>query len=118
MHVERIGLRFAGVTSPTLTPSNIEYRKRSMRLNEFKIGVTYQVRTAEWEAPSGAMVPGKTLTRRVLEPVNQHNAAWKDGEAPESVIEQWQEFLRVEDPDTGKVHLLHPNTIETAMAVQ
>lgn len=89
-----------------------------MQLNEFKTGVTYQIRVAEWEAPSGEVVPGKNLTRRVLEPANQHNSTWADGAAPESVIKQWQEFLRVEDPCTGQVHLLHPTTVESAIEVQ
>ncbi|TBW57390.1 hypothetical protein EZI54_06960 [Marinobacter halodurans] len=89
-----------------------------MDLKDFEIGLTYRIKITDWEAPDGGTVPGKTIVRRVLEPANQANSKFEDGPAPRHVIAEWSQFLRVQNPDSGQVHLLHPRTIESALTIQ
>ena len=88
-----------------------------MQLSDFHTGVTYSIKKKDWEAPIGEIVPGRTLTRKILEPVSKTNST-ADGETPTDMeIEGWQAFLRVQDVDSGKIHLLHPEMLLDAAIV-
>ena len=88
-----------------------------MDLSEFEVGSIYRLKIAAWETPTGDIVPAEEKVRRVLEQANCSNSAFDHGPVPDQVIENWSAFLRVQCPNTGKVHLLHPETIEGAEKV-
>jgi hypothetical protein len=85
-----------------------------MKISDFKVGLTYKILTKDWEAPDGKMIPGKEYEQTILEPANKDNRLL-DGETPsDSVIEEWQEFLRVKCSKSKKTHLIHPRSILSA----
>lgn len=89
-----------------------------MRVNDFIVGTMYRIKLFDWESPDGDIVPGKELLRCILEPVNESNSAFEDGPAPSYILSEWMAFLRVQNPDTGDIHLLNPERIEFARALQ
>jgi len=89
-----------------------------VNVNDFEIGTTYRMRAADWEAPTGQIAPGKEMVRRILVPADQTNSSLESEPAPAHVIQEWQKFLRVEDINSGNVHFLHPETIDSAEAIQ
>lgn len=90
-----------------------------MNVADFKIGRTYIVTTKAWETPEGTVVPGKTMTIKVLPAQEYAEAVAFDGVdrvvASPQEVEARKEFLRVKHPD-GRTRLLHPETIESACA--
>lgn len=85
-----------------------------MELSDFNEGTIYRIKKKDWEAPTGEVVPGKTLICKVLDPVVEHNSAFEDGPAPDETIAEWKNYLRVKNLDIDKVHLLHPKEVVSA----
>lgn len=93
-----------------------------MELSDFRLGAIYSITTKECSPDGQSVIPGKTMVRRVLEPATKENSRIRaEGclEVPTDYeVAGWQAFLRVQNVDSGRVHLLHPETIETATMVQ
>jgi hypothetical protein len=91
-----------------------------MRLRDFQVGKTYRMVEEDFPDPLDEcqVPPGKVLVREILEPANAQNSCWDDGLPPtETDIAEWQQFLRVRNPETGRVTLLHPETLVSAEEV-
>ena len=85
-----------------------------MQVTDFKIGSTYKIKTRDWETPCGEIITGKEFVKTILDPASKDNTLL-DGEIPpESVIAEWQQFLRVKCREDGKIHFLSPRTISEA----
>jgi hypothetical protein len=87
-------------------------------LTEFNIGSTYRIKAKDWKTPSGEVITGKVCVRIILEPANKDNCLLGDEIPSDIAISEWQKFLRVECPDGGKKHLLHPRTILSAELIK
>ncbi|MEH6454882.1 MAG: hypothetical protein V7749_01040 [Cocleimonas sp.] len=85
-----------------------------MKVSDFKVGLIYKILTKDWEAPDGEIIPGKEYVKTILEPANKDNSLFDGETPPDSVIAEWQEFLRVKCSKSKKPHLLHPRSILTA----
>ena len=85
-----------------------------MELSEFKEGKIYRLKKKDWEAPTGEVVPGKTLVCKILDPVTEHNSSFDDGPASDEAVSEWKNYLRVKNLDLEKVHLLHPAEVVSA----
>lgn len=92
-------------------------RERTMRLQNLEIGKAYRIKTVGWETPSGEMIPGEFMTRKILESVSETNTKFHDGPAPADVVASWKRLMRVENLSDGRVHLLDPSIIESATKV-
>ncbi|PKM47101.1 MAG: hypothetical protein CVV05_01550 [Gammaproteobacteria bacterium HGW-Gammaproteobacteria-1] len=93
-----------------------------MELSDFQRGAVYSIITKEYSPDGESVIPGKTMVRRILEPATRENSRMRaEGniEMPTDYeVAGWQAFLRVQNVDSGRVHLLHPETIESATMVQ
>lgn len=87
-----------------------------MELMNFATGKAYEARKREFEQPDGSpTVVGKAIRFTVLEPANTANRKALSGEdATPAEVAGWARFLRVRNHGTGGIHLLHPETIESA----
>lgn len=88
-----------------------------MKLSDFDIGKTYKAKQIDWITPDDEVIKGKEYLVTVLEPANKNNSLWDDEVPPDSVIYDWQTFLRVQCVVSKKVFLLHPNNIKSAELV-
>jgi hypothetical protein len=88
-----------------------------MELSDFKVGKKYEAQKRDFEPPDGSpIVPGETIRFTVLEPANAFNRKPLDGDEPSAMeLASWMEFLRVENHGSGRTHLLHPTTVESAV---
>jgi hypothetical protein len=66
------------------------------------------------EVSDGEIIPSKEYVKTILEPGNKDNSLFDGETPPDSVIAEWQEFLRVKCIKSKKPHLLHPTPILTA----
>lgn len=82
-----------------------------MQLTDFKIGSTYKIKTKDWETPFGETIYGKEFVKTILEPASKDNTSWDGDVPPDSVIHEWQQFLRVRCEGNGKIHFIHPRKI-------
>lgn len=88
-----------------------------MQLHQFQVGQTYRIRKTDFVSPldESHVTPGPVLVREILEPASVANSCWDDGIPPTPAdIAEWRRFLRVRNPQNGLVHLLHPDTIQSA----
>ena len=71
----------------------------------------------DFSPPDGsATVAGEAIRFTVLEPATAENHKAVGGEdATPAQVAGWVELLRVENHATGRVHLLHPSTVESAV---
>jgi hypothetical protein len=92
-------------------------RGELMELSNFTVGKKYDAKKVDFAPPDGSpTVPGEAICFTVLEPANAENHKAVGGEdASPAHVAGWAEFLRVQNDDTGRVHLLHPNTVESAV---
>jgi hypothetical protein len=93
-----------------------------MILADFEEGKTYLVTERPFSPPDGSpVVPGKTRTVKILAPASGDNSSVFNGESTEkptaNEVLGWSEFLRVENQDTHRIHLLHPETVKSAVVV-
>lgn len=93
-----------------------------MILADFAEGKTYLVTERPFSPPDGSpTVPGKIRTVKILTPASVENSSVFNGETTEkptaNEVIGWSEFLRVENQDTHRIHLLHPETVESAVLV-
>lgn len=88
-----------------------------MELSNFAVGKKYEAKKLDFTPPDGsATVPGEAIRFTVMEPANAENHKAVGGEdATPAHVAGWAEFLRIENHASGRVHLLHPNTIESAV---
>lgn len=88
-----------------------------MKLSNFAVSKKYEAKKTDFAPPDGsATIPGEAIRFTVLEPANAKNHKVVGGEdATPEQVSGWAEFLRVENHATGRVHLLHPNTVESAV---
>lgn len=88
-----------------------------MELSNFAVGKKYEAKKLDFTPPDGfATVPGGAIRFTVLEPVNEVNHKCISGETPAPTqVSGWAAFLRVQNHDKERVHLLHPSTLETAV---
>lgn len=88
-----------------------------MKLSDFNIGLTYRLKQKDWITSDDEIIKGKEHLVKILEPANKTNSTWDDEVAPDSVIENWRTFLRVQCTLTRKVFLIHPDNILSAEIV-
>lgn len=90
-----------------------------MELRDFQIGKTYRMVETDFANPldESQVTPGNVKIRTVLEPANARNSQTDAGAATATEITAWQEFLRVQDPLTRRVHLQHPENLVAAELV-
>jgi len=86
-----------------------------MHIQDFDVGSNYKIALKDWRTPDGEKIVGKTSINTILEPASKLNTTFGGEEAPEMVVNEWQDFLRVKCLDTSKVYLLHPRTISSAV---
>lgn len=89
---------------------------------DFEEGKTYLVTERPFYPPDGSpTVPGKIRTVKILAPASAENSSVFNGDTTEkptaNEVIGWSEFLRVENQDTRRIHLLHPETVESAVPV-
>lgn len=93
-----------------------------MQLSDFEQGRTYRIVKTPFTPPnSDEAIHGKELVVKILVPANAENTTVFDGETtyiPTAFeVESWSQFLRVENQGSKRIHLLHPETIESAELV-
>lgn len=93
-----------------------------MQLSDFKQGQTYRVIQTPFTPPDcDVAIPGKEFIVKILAPANAENRTVFDGEVTQTPtafeIESWSQFLRVENQLSKKIHLLHPETLESAVLI-
>lgn len=93
-----------------------------MQLSDFDIGKQYRAKKVDFCPPDGSpVVAGEVLCFTVLEQANARNSSIHDGDTlkpPGSVeVTAWAEFIRVLNHKSGRIHLLHPSTLEDAAQV-
>jgi len=90
-----------------------------MQLMDFEQDKTYRVTQAAFTPPdSDVAIPGKVLVVKILAPLDAEKSKVYDGETVEAStayeVNSWCEFLRVENQESKRVHLLHPETLVSA----
>lgn len=88
-----------------------------MKLSSFAIGKKYEAKKRDFAPPDGSpTVPGETIRFTVLEPATASNRKTVGGDEPTATeLASWAEFLRVQNHGSGRTHLLHPDTIASAV---
>ena len=87
-----------------------------MNLSNFTVGKEYEAKKRDFEPPDGSpAVQGTSIRFTVLEPADAANHKGIGGEcATPAEVAGWAGFLRVRNQGIGRVHLLHPTSIESA----
>jgi len=81
-------------------------------------GKVYQFTMEDFIVPTGGVIPGETKVRRVLEPASVQNSTLGGEVPPQHVVDEWNmNFYRVQNPHTGKVHLLAKRLVRNAVPV-
>lgn len=93
-----------------------------MQTTDFQAGVSYSAIRKDFAPPDGsAVVAGKAISFTVLPPADASNKLVFDGftqSTPSATeVASWKAFLRVQNHASGKVHLLHPETIASAQPI-
>lgn len=90
-----------------------------MQLSDFEVGKSYHLTEKDFVNPldETQVTPGRVITRKIMTPVcAEEKPRFDDGGlATLEVIKEWQQFLRVQNPETERVHLLHPEEIAEAV---
>lgn len=91
-----------------------------MQLSDFEQGKTYRVIQAPFTPPdSDEAIPGKEIIVKILAQANAENRTVFDGETTQTPttfeMESWSQFLRVENQGSKRIHLLHPETLASAV---
>ena len=82
-------------------------------------GKVYRFTMEDFVVPTGGVIPGETKVRLVLEPASAQNSTLGGEPPPQHVVDEWNaNFYRVQDPRTGKVHLLAKKLVRDAELVE
>lgn len=87
-----------------------------MQLEDFEVGKVYRMVEEDFVSPidPSQVSPGRVKVRRILMPVGAHHFQPYGRRALPEELRAWAKFLRVQDPESGRVHLQAPECIRVA----